>query len=153
MTHDHDWATAQKPVNEMCSTCPYSRRTSKAYLDTRGDNGEAFLAQAHMPAVLPCHQENDGIATAGKCRQCAGAAMFRANVGVANLPEALGRLEADSERVFASNAELLAHHKGWTIADAAAYLVDNPLPELIVKQWNAAMMSGRYKLAEKTQNE
>jgi hypothetical protein len=133
--------TEQRTV--ICSTCPYARATTKEYLDTRGDNGERFVAQAHMNAVLPCHSEDEGLATVGVCRQCAGAAKFRANVGVTGLSPKLGTLPPDTENVFASDAELLAHHKGWTLADAEAALKDGGLKLMMDAEWRAAMAAQR----------
>lgn len=134
-------ATPQRTL--LCRTCPYARATTKEYLDTRGDNGERFVAQAHMNAVLPCHSENDGDAVPGVCNQCAGAAKFRANVGVKGLAPALGVLPADTENVFASDAELLAHHKGWTLAQAEEALSDDALDRLVRHEWMLAMVKHR----------
>ena len=109
-----------------CGQCPYARKTSKEYLDTRGDNGEAFVGQANSASLLPCHMtEGDGIADPNRRQpQCAGAAKFRANVGMAERLEQtpLGRLQEDHEAVFSTNAELLAHHKGWPRKKAELYI-------------------------------
>lgn len=123
-----DLATPQRTL--LCPTCPFARTTTKEYLDTRGDNGERFLAQAHMNAILPCHCEDDGLATVGVCQQCAGAAKFRANVGVTGLSGLLGVLPPDTENVFASDAELLAHHKGWSLQEAEARLQGDALERM-----------------------
>mgnify|MGYP000423276943 CR=1 FL=1 len=127
----------------LCATCPFARRTTKEYLDTRGDNGTRFLAQAHMNAILPCHCDDEGFATVGVGRQCAGAAKFRANVGVTDLAPQLGTLPADTETVFATDAELLAHHKGWTIEQAEEFLQDNVLDRLVRHEWMVAQAKQR----------
>jgi len=111
---------------ECCSQCPYARSTPKEYLDTRGDNGEAFIGQAVTASLLPCHMvdpdgEGNAQVTTGQ-HQCAGAAKFRANIEVEKLPEILGRLPADTINVFSDAAELLAHHKGWSLDSATIYL-------------------------------
>lgn len=110
----------------MCPECPFARSTPKAYLDTRGQNGERFVGQAHLNALLPCHMEGGGRAEVdGSCKQCAGAAKFRANLGGRRLVEAmgvasaaLGKLPPDREAVFADEAELLAHHEGIGVEEA-----------------------------------
>ncbi len=119
-------ATPQR--TNICSTCPFARKTTKEYLDTRGDNGERFVGQANLNAVLPCHSEDEnGIAVVGVGQQCAGAAKFRANIGIAGLSGLLGVLPPDTENVFASNAELLAHHKGWSLQEAEEALRNDGL--------------------------
>lgn len=139
-----NFATPQR--NQLCSTCPFARTTSKEYLDTRGDNGERFLAQAHMNAVLPCHCEDDGSATVGICRQCAGAAKFRANVGVTGLSPQLGTLPPDTEHVFATDGELLAHHKGWTLAQAEEALQGGALASMVQRELLRATAANRLIL-------
>jgi hypothetical protein len=137
------YSTPQR--NEICSTCPFARSTTKQYLDTRGDNGFRFMAQANMNAVLPCHTEDKGIATVGKCRQCAGAAKFRANIGVKNLSSGLGVLPPDKINVFNTNAELLAHHKGWTLQKAQQELADGALEREMESEITKAIMGGFFE--------
>jgi hypothetical protein len=127
----------------ICSTCPYARTTTKEYLDTRGDNGERFVAQAHLNALLPCHSEDDGLATVGVCRQCAGAAKFRANVGVTGLSPQLGALPPDTQNVFATDAELLAHHKGWSVQQAEALLQNGGLEWMQLAELRRARAANR----------
>jgi hypothetical protein len=66
--------------------------------------------------------------------QCAGAAIFRANVHRAELmPKSLLRLPADTESVFASPEELLAHHLRMPIEEAAEMLGEEP-PLLLLRR-------------------
>ena len=128
---------------ECCSQCPFARHTSKAYLDTRGDNSERFIGQAHINALLPCHMESDdGNATVGEGRQCAGAAKFRANCNVQGIAPAIGKLPQDSESVFDNEQELLAHHKG------VDFDPDSPSPaeirEMAKTEFHLALSKGRY---------
>lgn len=59
--------------------------------------------------------------------QCAGAAMYRDLVGIADvLPPALARLPGNAELVFASHAEMLAHHEGCTVEEAEVELLVIP---------------------------
>jgi len=137
----NNFSTPQRTL--LCQTCPFARTTSKEYLDTRGDNGERFLAQANMNAVLPCHCEDHGSATVGVCQQCAGAAKFRANIGVTGLSPTLGTLPPDTENVFATNAELLAHHKGWTVTEAEAVLQGDTLQRWILHEFELGVARSR----------
>jgi len=123
---------AQRP--ECCEQCPFARTTPKEYLDTRGQNGPRFVAQAHMNALLPCHMEHpQGKADPeGKNRQCAGAAKFRANIGVAEkLKPELGRLPKDTKTVFANEVQLLAHHMGIPICTVELFYDDEKLGQYI----------------------
>lgn len=132
-----------------CAQCPFARSTPKEYLDTRGDNGEAFLGQAHTNALLPCHMANvDAVAdpTTGQC-QCAGAAKFRSNVGVANHRSPLGQLPPDADTVFSSAAELLAHHKGWSLEKAMLYILEEkPIRQMVIDEIIKAAKLGRVEI-------
>lgn len=111
---------------ECCSQCPFARSTKKEYLDTMGDNGERFIGQSIGPFILPCHMTKDFSQWAEKADtipQCAGAAKYRANIGVADrMPPSIGALPADTETVFANPAELLAHHRGVSLEYAKMVL-------------------------------
>ena len=102
----------------MCGQCPFARSTDKEYLDTRGQNGPRFVGQGAMNALLPCHMESEnGNATVGEGRQCAGAAKYRANNGYQLHPK-LGSLPQDHENAFSSPEELLAQHMDITVEEA-----------------------------------
>lgn len=113
-----------------CAPCPFARSTPKAYLDTMGDNGERFIGQAIGPFTLPCHmQENfpQWRENPKACVGCAGAAIYRGNMRYPMHP-ALPVLPPDHAAVFSSPAELLAHHRGISLAEAEARL-DETTPE------------------------
>ncbi len=100
-----------------------------------GSAPEVYLGQSAGPFFLPCHLSpgyGPGDARHGlHHRQCAGAATFRANIGVSPfLPKALLRHEADPSSVFASPEELLSHHKQIPIEEARAQMAELPLSEL-----------------------
>ena len=64
--------------------------------------------------------------------QCAGAAIFRANVGAdARMPDGVHRLPADTSLVFATPAELIAHHNRSTLEEAEEILRRTPPRELL----------------------
>lgn len=61
--------------------------------------------------------------------ECAGSAIFRANVGVIDLmPEALLRLPPDHETVFSTYAELMAHHTD-IVLDVAEWTLSRITPD------------------------
>lgn len=83
-----------------CSDCPFARKALPGWLG--GFTIASWISDAHGDNVMLCHTRN---------KQCAGAAIFRANV--CKLPrstEAL-RLPADRLKVFASDREFETHHK------------------------------------------
>jgi hypothetical protein len=95
-----------------CGSCPFSRAVKPGTLG--GSHPTVCVGQSIGPFVLNCHtaegdahQQTDVRAVA----QCAGAAIFRANLGVADrLPDAIHRQPADHELVFSSHAEFVSHH-------------------------------------------
>ena len=101
-----------KQPTSPCSDCPFSRLIKPGTLG--GSAPTVYVGQTIGPFLLHCHlaqgyrfKETDGFAVA----QCAGAAIFRANIGVADqLPDELHRLPADHDAVFSSHAEMMAHH-------------------------------------------
>jgi hypothetical protein len=90
--------------------------------------------------VLPCHlhcdfKDPNWKVDAVNTPQCAGAAIFRANVGVAQfLPPALHKLPKDHEAVFSSPEEFYAHHTKIHLAVATAYLREVTLAVLLKAQ-------------------
>lgn len=83
-----------------CSDCPFARSSIKGWLG--GSTAEEYLVIGHSDEPIACHMHDN--------QQCAGAAMYRANV--MKLPrnkEAL-RLPAECKSVFATPMEFLAHH-------------------------------------------
>lgn len=89
-----------------CSDCPFRRDALAGWLG--GQTPEHFMRLAMSDSPEPCH------ATIGP--QCAGIAIFRANIcKVPRDPEVL-QLPRDKEAVFAWPNEFIEHHtKGETI--------------------------------------
>lgn len=84
-----------------CSDCPWAREALKGWLG--GSSVEEWLDCARGDDPVPCH--------ALKGAQCAGLAVFRANIAkLPRNPETL-RLPADRERIFATPAEFAEHHE------------------------------------------
>ncbi len=95
---------------------------------TGGSEPEVYIGQAYGPFLLACHMDPDYAKDprSPENLQCAGAAAFRANVGILQLmPSFLLRVGADVERVFATPAELVAHHRLFVFK---LFLVSDVLP-------------------------
>ncbi len=82
-----------------CSDCPWTREALPGWLG--GVSIEEWLAAAHGEGRIDCHTLLGA--------ECAGAAVYRANVAKLCRGAAL-RLPADREAVFGSPAEFAAHH-------------------------------------------
>jgi hypothetical protein len=73
--------------------------------------------------------------------QCAGAAKYRANIGVGDMmPPAIGKLPADTETVFATPVELLAHHRGVSLDYAKMVLTIIPPKAFLEHEMNKQEM-------------
>lgn len=86
-------------ANRPCKSCPFLAKENPTKEDLGGASVETYIGQARGPFWLPCHSDKN---YAGKqsnpdlVTQCRGAAIFRANIGVAKqLPEPLLRLNSD----------------------------------------------------------
>jgi len=101
---------------------------------TGGSSPTVYVGQAVGPFLLSCHMDPDyeKDRRSAKLRQCAGAAIFRSNIGVDKLmPEFLHYLPSDEEKVFSNPAELIAHHFKVPIEEADAFLNEHPPLELL----------------------
>lgn len=83
-----------------CADCPFARKAIPGWLGARTPEG--FLREAHGEAYLDCHCTTN--------QQCAGAAIFRANVCKSCRTDIHLVLEQDTTLVFANNKEFLQHH-------------------------------------------
>lgn len=91
---------AKRQHKTPCSDCPWSRQSLNGWLG--GVSVESWLREAHGDAPVPCHVL--------KGAQCAGMAIYRANVcKLPRSPEAL-RLPANQTKVFSMPMEFAAHH-------------------------------------------
>lgn len=133
-------------VKTPCPDCPFSRGVKPGALG--GSSIPTYLGQAHGPFMLPCHKhcdfdDPDWKAKARYTPQCAGAAMFRANVGVAGMmPEAIHALPSNPDQVFASAAEFLAHHSQVPVPLAQQILRVNPVIAMLQEELrNQAVMN------------
>lgn len=112
-----------------CNECAF-RRSSPADFQVPGTLGGSpptvYIGQTQGNFMIPCHKlcdfkDPNWRDKAFETGQCAGAAVYRANLGLTP-PEPINTLPADHEAVFSSHAEFLAHHTGLTKEDAVKYL-------------------------------
>lgn len=133
-----------------CAQCPFSRRTEPGL--TGGTCPTVYVGQSIGPFWLPCHMDPKYKANRldTDALQCAGAAIFRANIGVTELlPEQLLRLEADTQRVFANFEELIAHHMRIPLPMARMVLMITPpmmlLEQQLERQTNKTLDSTQFR--------
>ena len=87
--------------SKPCSDCPWARDALPGWLGSM--TVEEWLASAHGESLIDCHTM--------KPWQCAGAAIYRANVAKSCRDQSLLALDVDTERVFSSPQEFIDHHK------------------------------------------
>lgn len=122
-----------------CNECPFRRVSTPGYIG-KNVTAAVYVGQAAGPFWLPCHKEEqynlqnpmESMNRVDQIAQCAGAAHYRANTGVAVLmPNEIHHLPPDRDKVFATPAELLAHHDQVTIEEAEEQLRKTPVTELL----------------------
>lgn len=140
MNNDTPPSSSPADLRKPCSECPFSRRTAPGALG--GSIPTVYIGQAFAGMWLPCHMLYDPMKSAkdqdaNRCGQCAGAAIFRANCGI-ETPPGIKRLPPDTEAVFASPAEFLAHHAALPLAVAKMVLLRYPPQALAAFELNKA---------------
>lgn len=109
-----------KPCKDQpCSQCPFRRKSMPGWLGD--DTPEHFVEMAHGEENLPCHKTVDYTKHDWKERQvrgpkataheCAGAAIYRANVLKEVRDRKVCRLPPDEKTVFATPKEFIKHHR------------------------------------------
>ena len=91
---------APKQLVKPCSDCPFSRDSAGAWLGSLGV--EEWLEVAHGEVRVPCHVHSNV--------ECAGIAVYRANVCKMPRDQTILKLPPDHESVFSSKAEFATHH-------------------------------------------
>jgi hypothetical protein len=122
-----------KKLIKPCKECPYSKTVTPGALG--GSDPEVYVGQGHGPFWLPCHKTCDFSDPNWKqdysAQQCAGAAIYRANIERANImPGSLHKLDK-SDLAFGSPEELYAHHKGISLEEATEHL-KNRKPDMLM---------------------
>jgi hypothetical protein len=92
-------APTKKQHKKPCADCPWARASLSGWLN--GESPDEWLARAHGEVKIPCH-----LVTA----QCAGAAIYRANVCKRPRSPDILQLPKDKVAVFDGPAEFKAHH-------------------------------------------
>lgn len=114
-------------TTKACGSCPFSRKSHPAELG--GSPIDTYIGQSVGPFFLPCHSSpgykgNAGELSTCKC-QCAGAAIFRANI-YRQPPKPLLSLPANSDpNVFSSMEEFIRHHCPGIKKHTLDYFMDN----------------------------
>lgn len=120
----------KKDRKKPCKECPFRRDNTLEGSNPGGSSPFVYVGQSEGPFWLPCHMEKeyDGKETdPSKVNQCAGAAIYRANIGVAEkMPDQMLSLPEDKETVFASHAEFVAHYYGVDVEEAERFFEENP---------------------------
>lgn len=124
-------------VKTPCPQCAFTRSSIPGALG--GSPPEVYIGQAYGPFYVPCHMqygERESMAQVkAECEQihqCAGMAIFRANLGIdRHLPGALTKLPKDPALVFATEAEFLSHHMRVDKHVAMSFLAANPPATLL----------------------
>lgn len=86
--------------HKPCGDCPWARTALNGWLGMM--TPEAWLHEARSESAHDCHTLSGA--------QCAGLAIYRANVCKSPRDKRVLRLPVDRERVFATPGEFLAHH-------------------------------------------
>lgn len=124
----------EEKLRTPCRECPFSPKVPQGC--TGGSHPSVYIGQAQGPFTLSCHmpeaykQDQRDLNNL----QCAGAAIYRANVGVAaRMPQMFLSLPADKELAFPGPVELLMHHLGWDREKAETFLSKWP-PNLLLEK-------------------
>lgn len=103
----------KKSLKQPCAECPYRRKSLPGWLGA--DSPEGFMGTTMADHTMPCHmtvdyERKNWRATLPDAEQCAGAAIFFANICKLSRDPDRMRLPADRENVFATPMEFVEHH-------------------------------------------
>lgn len=90
---------ATRQHTKPCSDCPWRRKSLSGWLG--GLSSDQWLRHAHGESKIDCHTLIGA--------ECAGAAIYRRNIGKLCRGPVL-RLDKDTKHVFAGPAEFKKHH-------------------------------------------
>jgi len=103
-TSDEDRLPTAQQHTTPCAGCPWTRKAIAGYLG--GYSPEEWIQMVHGEHHIDCHSTTN--------QQCAGAAIYRANVCKSvKDPEAL-RLPSNEVTVFSTPMEFLSYHNKGT---------------------------------------
>lgn len=95
----HDAKPRKTQHKHPCSDCPFRRDAIPGWL--AGESPEWWMQLAHGEGSSECHTSD---------KQCAGLAVYRANVCKSPRDESALRLPKDPIVVFSSRQEFITHH-------------------------------------------
>ena len=133
-----------KRIKKACKACPYSKSVIPGA--TGGSPPDVYVGQGHGPFYLPCHKtcdfsDPDWKTDVDTPQQCAGAAIYRSNIGRGKLMPPMLHILPPDDSVFHSPEELLAHHLQVSTEVAAAYLKNNTPEQLMQREFQRAMVA------------
>jgi len=136
-------------LTKPCGKCPFGRGTEPGC--TGGADELVYVGQISGNFWLPCHLQEGYVKGQGdetlentdpgqaEMMQCAGAAIFRANLGLTDkLSSRLHRLPPDENASFTSFEEFVSHHRRIPIHDSKLILEQNPPAMLMQKEIDKA---------------
>jgi hypothetical protein len=97
----HDAVKTKSQHKQPCSDCPFSRKSLPGWLGSM--NADEWVQAVHGEALIDCHTTD---------KQCAGAAIYRANNCKVPRDRTILQLPANRQKVFASPVEFIKHHNG-----------------------------------------
>ena len=127
-----------KKMTNPCGACPFRRSVSPGELG--GSPPDVYMGQAYAPMYLPCHRTVDFSDPDWKTKcsgqqQCAGAAIFRSNVGMGKaMPPGIHTLPEDREIVFGDAVEFLSHHAEITKQQASEWYIKVAMAALAARE-------------------
>lgn len=100
-----------EPTVRPCAECPWVRTAVAGHLGPH--TPEEWVEMAHGESPIACHMTIDHADQDWtELRQCAGSAVFRANVYKTPRHPLVALGERDTETVFAWDNEFIDHHQG-----------------------------------------
>lgn len=84
-----------------CAGCPWTKHSLKGYLG--GYSTDQWIEWAHGERVIDCHNTTN--------HQCAGAAIYRANVAKSARNPLILKLPKDATLAFSSPKQFKEHHE------------------------------------------
>jgi len=96
-------------VPKPCAECPWRRDSVPGYLGPH--SAEQWAKMAHSETAIACHMTiREESWDAPGIRQCAGAAIYRANVYKSPRNPEVAVMPRDTETVFTWDDEFIGHH-------------------------------------------
>jgi hypothetical protein len=105
----HDAIHTERQHKSPCSDCPWSRKALRGWLGNM--DADEWIRTAHGDGIIECHTTD---------KQCAGGAIYRANVCKVPRDDRALRLKSDRIKVFATPMEFTDYHTQEDVLDSPA---------------------------------